>query len=142
MVTSISASTHNGQVYTMPKPDKVKEFPTHYEYTYEKEASTGKKWGVGIASAVLPGLGQAVNGQWGKGLGFFAGNIGIGIDSGLFGAVGMMKGAPKALGGSMLIGTLASVGLIIGSIVDAVKNAKETITQIVPKTQENLDIQA
>ena len=41
----------------IPKPDAIKEHPNYYELTYETEASTGKKWGVGLASGFLPGLG-------------------------------------------------------------------------------------
>ena len=66
-----------------------------------KEASSGKKWGVGIASAFISGLGQMINGEWGKGVGFLAGAIAGGI---LCWPVG--------------------VAVSVWSIVDAVKNAK------------------
>ena len=56
----------------------------------------------------MPGLGQAVNGQWGKGLGFFFG-------TGLAGAAAMLAGP---------VGLAAYAGVGIWSIVDAVKNAK------------------
>ena len=33
-------------------PVDVKEYPSHYEYHYETEAGSGKKWGVGISRSV------------------------------------------------------------------------------------------
>ena len=56
----------------------------------------------------MPGLGQAVNGQWGKGLAFFFG-------TGVAGAAAMFAGP---------VGLAAYAGVGIWSIVDAVKNAK------------------
>ena len=78
------------------------------EVTAKKEASSGKKWGVGIASAFISGLGQAINGDWGKGIGFFAGNLGLSI---------------AAYSVSPLF-AIPALALNIWSIVDAVKNAK------------------
>ena len=75
----------------------------------KKAASTGKKWGVGIASFFLTGLGQAINGQWGKAAGFFFGAV----------AIGALVG-PVAPALAIMIGA----GMSILSIVDAVKNAK------------------
>lgn len=117
----------------IPKPDAIKEHPNYYELTYETEASTGKKWGVGLGSAFLPGLGQAINGQWGKGLGFFASNIAIRAMA----ILPMMRGKmPSPIAG------IATFGLGIWSIVDAVKNAKDEVKQIVPKDDERLNITA
>lgn len=67
----------------------------------KKEASTGKKWGVGLASFFVPGLGQAVNGEWGKAAGFF---LGTAVTFSLLGPIALIPA--------------------IWSIVDAVKNAK------------------
>lgn len=73
-----------------------------------KEASTGKKWGVGIASGLIPGLGQAINGEWGKAAGFFLGNVAL---NGMAFAVSPLLAIP-------------ALGINIWAIVDAVKNAK------------------
>ena len=117
----------------IPKPDAIKEHPNYYELTYETEASTGKKWGVGLASGFLPGLGQAINGQWGKGLGFFAGNIALQAMA----ILPMIRGKiPSPIAG------IAAFGLGVWSIVDAVKNAKGEVKQIVPKDDERLNITA
>ena len=73
----------------------------------KNQATTGKKWGVGIASGLIPGLGQAINGQWGKAAGFFFGNL----------ALNLFVKNPMAK-------MLPALALTIGCIVDAVKNAK------------------
>ena len=75
----------------------------------EKKASIAKKIGVGLASFLLTGAGQAINGDWGK-------------------AVGMFAGATLGCGALIMIcppvGLVAGLALGIWSIVDAVKNAK------------------
>lgn len=48
------------------------------EIKYGK-ASTGKKIGVAAGSLWIPGLGQAINGQWAKAGAFFAGAVGMAI---------------------------------------------------------------
>ncbi len=115
---------------------------------YETEASTGKKWGVGIASCYVPGLGQAINGQWGKAAGFFGAYVLTGILTGM----GLTKSAkssaealknltkiptkpkvPKGGLGMLALGAACTLGISIWSIVDAVKNARTKITQVIPK---------
>ena len=59
---------------------------------YETEASTGKKWGVGVASYFVPGLGQAINGQWGKAAGFF----GTSVLGGVLASAGLAKSAKSS----------------------------------------------
>lgn len=81
----------------------------------KKEASTGKKWGVGIASGFIPGLGQAINGEWGKAAGFFFGGIGA-------------QFLTAKLTKNNICGLIAGSCMSILSIVDAVKNVK-------PKTE-------
>lgn len=105
-----------------PEIKNVQEFPDHYVYTIKGEASTGKKWGVGLASAFLTGSGQAINGQWGKAAGFFGGAIGAGM---------LMKQ-------NKILGSIVATGVGIWSIVDAVKNASSDVKQIVPKNQINM----
>ncbi len=105
-VTAVNKVKEFNKVNYQPKVDlsdpvdKV-EFTTEKEVS-EKKASTGKKVGVGIANAFLPGLGQIINGQVGKGLGFMAGTIALGA----------------------LFGPTAALAIGVVSIVDAVKNAK------------------
>lgn len=126
---------------------KVQEYPEGYVYTIKNEASTGKKVGAGLASACVPGLGQAVNGQWGKAAGFFLGSMLI--PSILALPIMMSDGKNngellnpknyKISSTKMLLPILAAAGIAIWSIVDAVKNASTETTQVVPKS--NLNIQ-
>ena len=99
------------------------------ERRYEVEATTGKKWGVGLGSFFITGLGQAINGEWGKAAIFLLSSA----------AVGITAAFAKSSNFSMALLTgLASLGIKAGSIVDAVQNAKSTEVQIVSaeKTQE------
>ena len=122
MVRAISMP--NQSVLYSPALKDVRQYPDRTEYVYETKASSGKKWGVGIASAFLPGLGQAINGDWGKGVGFFLGTGVLGFLSKLASASGRI--------GLGIAGGLATLGLGIVSIVDAVKSAKSTV-QVVDK---------
>ena len=86
---------------------------------YEVKATTGKKWAVGLASAWCPGLGQAINGQWGKGFAYLLGYgalLGTSYATTLTGKIGV--GLASALG---------ALGVVISSVVNAVKNAKSTV---------------
>lgn len=107
-----------------PEVLNVQEYPDHYVYTIKDKASSGKKWGVGIGSFFLPGVGQAINGQWGKAAGFFGGSIVAAI----------------LARSNMMLGGLAQIGVGVWSIIDAVKNASSKTKQIVPKEQ-NINMQ-
>lgn len=89
------------------------------------EASNGKKWGVGIASLFISGLGQFINGDVGKGFAFLGG----GIASYVLANAAIMRGK---LGLAAVAG-IAALGTGIASIVDAVKSAKSETVQIVNK---------
>jgi len=102
--------------------------------TYKTEATTGKKWGVGIASFLMPGVGQAINNQWGKGVGFFA--LGaflpplIGTLTGYGSMMSVIRNngkAPKIAVFGALAAIVAALGSRIWATVDAVKNAKSKI---------------
>ena len=73
------------------------------------KAGIGKKIGSAVASAILPGLGQAANGQWGKALGFF---FGVSVAD----VVGFVLGGP--IGASL---AHSVVGVL--NIIDAYRNA-------------------
>lgn len=96
----------------------VQEYPDYVENKYESEASKGKKWGVGLASFCLMGLGQLINGDILKGVGFIAGDVAMAIAS--------KKNMKMAL---------PLLACKIWSVVDAVKNAKTTETEIVSKVK-------
>ena len=152
-VNSIANNYYPG--YYNVKPKSVTELPDRYVCTYEKEASTGKKIGVGIASCFVPGLGQAINGDWGKSVGFFLGDMGL---SALCGFI-LARAAKSSLDIAEKIdnnklteifkkslknhigGTIASIAAIVGlniwGIVDAVKSAKSTVDVDIMKNQIN-----
>ena len=114
----------------------VRKYPDFEERRYEVDASTGKKWGVGIASCFVSGLGQAINGDWGKAAGFFFGNIACSLLAGISASMGNKGAVGTGLG---IVGAL---GLNVWSIVDAVKSAKTEEIQIIPNadSQSNLNV--
>ncbi|MFA7657797.1 MAG: hypothetical protein WCY19_00015 [Candidatus Gastranaerophilaceae bacterium] len=81
-----------------------------------EKASTGKKWGVGIASLLVSGLGQFINGDNKKGFAYLGGGLG----SALVSVVGKAVKVPFITA----IGVIGNLVVGIASIVDAVKNAK------------------
>ena len=131
MTTSIAPVSVNNPNFRsrIDSPLKsVQKFPDYEVRTYETEGSTGKKWGVGIASALISGLGQAINGDWGKAAGFFFGTI-------IAGKLGkVVAGEPGKMVGAAAVG--------IWSVIDAVKSAKSTTTQVVPTQPQKVDINA
>ncbi|MBQ3311058.1 hypothetical protein IJG72_03170 [bacterium] len=89
----------------------VNEKMTEKNKNSKKGVSTGKKCVVGVASALIPGLGQVINNQWGKAAGFFSGQIAVGA-------------LAKCRAISLPVAVLTAIGDSIWSIVDAVKNTK------------------
>ncbi len=79
------------------------------------QSSTAKKWGVGLASFCVTGLGQLINGEVKKAATMFFGSIALALSS-----MAILK-FNKNLGSIIAFGSLA---LPIYSIVDAVKNVK------------------
>ena len=127
-ISPVNTSVQNPQFKGRTKIKSVEQYPDYKVVTMETEASTGKKWGVGIASTCVTGLGQGINGQWGKAAGFFFGAIAAS-------ALGFVLGGGKAkgIGLSYLMG--GAVG--IWSIVDAVKNAGTETNKIFPNKNDN-----
>lgn len=78
----------------------------------EPRSLTTKKWGVGIASFFLPGTGQLINGEKGKGIALLIGVTLVGL------LARMTRGAGR------LILNLAVLATAIYSCVNAVKNVK------------------
>ncbi len=101
------------------------KYPDYIEKRYNVDASKGKKWGVGIASFAMSGLGQFINGDIWKGVGFFS------VSTLAFAGrrYAQKKNCFPALVAS---GILAAATKVI-SIVDAVKHAKSEAVEIVPK---------
>ena len=109
------ANSKNRNIETKPvafglSEDKV-ELPEK-----PKKASNAKKWGVGIASGMISGLGQLINGEVGKGAGYFGASVGTFIIA----RVGMVQKIPALA----VLGGLGNLAVGVSSIVDAVKHAK------------------
>lgn len=125
----------------------IKEHSDCFEYVYENPASTGKKVGVGVASAVFPGVGQMINGQWGKGFAFLGSALVAPILIALCASKSLMKytdiesllKSPE-LRKSQTATTIAVLALKAFSCFDAVKNAKKKETVIMPKQPANYSV--
>ena len=118
--------------YPPIRPKEVKDLGQYVELTYDTEAGNGKKWGVGLASGFITGLGQAINGEWGKGFAFF-------LSAAAIGGLSQVIAIQNKNRTISIIGSIASFGIGIWSIIDAVKNAKSEIKQIVPKNAAQLN---
>ena len=123
-VQSVPTPVETKPVKAQQQPQKAMAFKgaekaDAFVKEYTVEATKGKKWGVGIASWCMTGLGQMINGQWAKGLGMFFGSAlaGVGL------AASIKKGSQLGMVGS----GIAAVGLGLISIIDAVKNAKSKV---------------
>ena len=124
------------------KTNELEQKPTYEFQKFQTEATTDKKWGVGIASWVLPGLGQAINGEWGKGFAFF-GLAGIlpyffAALTGLSLSMGGISKNNKVSKTAVIAGLsgvlLSAIGGRIWSCVDAVRNAKSEVFVPVKKS--------
>ena len=77
----------------------------------------------GVASFFIPGLGQCITGEWGRGLGFLAANIGLDVlELWEINHLDSRNSAP--FGGAFLATVLAQCALNIWGISDAVHIAK------------------
>lgn len=109
---------------TVSEGMKYKELKKLYDTkfyipTYEDPYSRG--W-AGVASAFIPGLGQAIDGEWLRGLAFFGGSLGCVI---LANAVGVNNdGYNATVNGFFPLFMSASLAIDIWSICDAVHVAK------------------
>ena len=111
--------------------DKELDHGDYIERHIQTEATSSKKWGVGIASFLMPGLGQFINGDVGKGFGFL---------SGVFGVVGLTFLAFRAKSiGAYCLSIASNLGLKVWSTIDALKNVKSEQVQIIKKSDEQED---
>ena len=80
----------------------------------------------GVASFLIPGLGQGINTEWGRAAGQFFGSYGLMLAGSLCAAAGAASedGYNPAMGVATRACVLGALGLDIWSIVDAVKIAK------------------
>ena len=88
----------------------------------KKKASTAKKISRGVMSGCIPGLGQFKNGDNKKGAIFLGSSIGTSVLSAA--GICLFSSFPVAAIAMMAGAGLGQIGICVGSIVDAVKNAK------------------
>lgn len=118
----VFSSTSKAQAYSINK--------LNYDYrAYSPQMGDMYNPGLcGAASFLVPGLGQIVAGETGRGLAFLGGYVGSYVVFGvgyvtLFSNTMTLNGESQGIG-MMLMGAGAMVGIGIWSIVDAVKVAK------------------
>ena len=118
-VKTITKAMNNQNNFKTPelKNDEVNLSST------KKEVPTSKKVGVGLASALYPGLGQVCNGEVGKGLKFCLGGVGIDVAT-TIAASALMAVNPVVAILTACAGSLSHIALNAFSAIDAVKNAK------------------
>ena len=130
----LAASNANAQTYN---ENKLKYDPRMYTQQFGDPYNPTLS---GVCSWFIPGLGQMICGETGRGLAFFGGYaacgavcmVGIvsaavsGVNENIYqyGSGYMYTSAPKAGGGLMLLGMLGMAAVDIWSIVDAVNVAK------------------
>lgn len=105
---------------------QIKNDYNRKEYVSSPTDKYSRGW-AGVGSAVIPGLGQALDGEWGRAAGFFFGNIGLKVLAGS----SMNYNTDAATGKTTLEGTpytlcfiAADLALGIWSIIDAVHVAQ------------------
>ena len=130
----LAASNANAQKYS---ENKLKYDPRMYTQQYGDPYNPALS---GVCSLIMPGLGQIISGEVGRGLGFLGGYaacgavcmVGLvsatisGINENIYpyGSGYVYTSVPKAGGGLILVGMLGMVAVDIWSIVDAVNVAK------------------
>ena len=77
----------------------------------------------GVASFFIPGLGQCITGEWGRGLGFLAANIGLDVLE-LWEVYNLDSRNSAPFAGAFLATVLAQCALNVWGICDAVNIAK------------------
>lgn len=91
----------------------------HRDYTRSFTDRYSPAW-TGVASAFIPGLGQCINGEWGRGLATFFGNVALMS----FAQSNCYEDASEVTQGFAVACYAAAVGLNIWSVVDAVRIAR------------------
>ena len=111
---------------------KYRELKNLYDaktYVHQDDDAVNPAW-AGVASFFIPGLGQCIAGEWGRGLGFIAADLGLAATAicslTLFQVYDTPPGFPAiSAGNAIAIGAGVCYALIdIWSIFDAVKVAK------------------
>lgn len=140
MIVLIAASLVSAQAQIAPgmKYKDLKGLYNPKEYIPESTDPYSRGW-AGVASFVIPGLGQVIDGEVGRGLLFFGGNVALNIvargqlqrfsDSVVTDSSGQVTGykdeaAARSSARNVILIGASALALNIWSIVDAVRVAK------------------
>ena len=107
------------------KYKELKGLYNHKDYTSTLGDRYSPGW-TGVASAFIPGLGECINGEWGRGLGKFFGNVALMTTANVFVQKSYIDPYPT-YNTDIAVAVVcyaAALGLDIWSIVDAVRIAK------------------
>ncbi|MBQ6044526.1 MAG: hypothetical protein IJL42_03270 [Bacteroidales bacterium] len=117
-----TATAVSAQVAPRMKYKELKDSYNSKEYVKSANDPYSPGWS-GFASFVLPGLGQAINGETGRGIAFFAGDLAIGVAANLC-ADKFMKyvqtdanGKPLKIDGKYVYTDDAAAGKWAGAII-------------------------
>ena len=126
----VNMANSDGPVLEGLRYKELKHIYNPKMYIRQFDDKYGPGW-LGVASYFIPGLGQAIEGEWWRAAGFFFGNVMLagltsaGIDAHYTSVPGSsITDADFDISTASVICALANVGLHIWSIVDAVRIAK------------------
>ncbi len=126
----VNMANSDGPVLEGLRYKELKHIYNPKMYIRQFDDKYGPGW-LGVASYFIPGLGQAIEGEWWRAAGFFFGNVMLagltsaGIEAHYTSVPGSsITDADFDISTASVICALANVGLHIWSIVDAVRIAK------------------
>jgi len=105
------------------KYKELKKLYNHKNYISTPYDRYSPVW-TGVASAVIPGLGETINGEFRRGLGKFIGSVALMTTATIFERVGHSEDSEGGHLAIAAVGYAAAVGINIWSIIDAVRIAK------------------
>lgn len=131
-VVAASAQTHSKENFELQPGLKYRDIKNVYHYqAYQKQDfdKHDPAWS-GVASFFIPGLGQMINGEIGRGFAWLGGHVALAIVSsyaGVISLMGVIVDSPGLAYGSLSVATVSFCSLValdVCSIVDAVRIAK------------------
>ena len=110
---------------TVTRGMSYNEYKSYYDpkFYIHKEGDPYSRFWAGAASFLIPGLGECIDGQWGRGACFFLGSFGLYLLQ-VSDTVYDEYGYAQSVGAIGTMAFLARLGVDIWSIIDAVRIAK------------------
>ena len=131
-VVGASAQTHSKENFELQPGLKYRDIKNVYHYQdYQKQVwdKHDPAWS-GVASFFIPGLGQMVNGEVGRGFAWLGGGVALALVSsyaGVISLLGVIADAPGLTYASLTVSTVSFCSLValdVCSIIDAMRIAK------------------